>query len=127
MISITISLQFQASRQYNVHLILDSRVPQWSGDQEEEQSSKMSSKENFRVDKRCSYEPLAGAGRPVREVVPLLSEHQQDLAMKKSCSCEPGGVLCLLDPMTDYDWTSRPQGVQSDLTVSRDGLEWKVY
>ena len=58
---------------------------------------------------------------------PLISQSvkPRERILKRSCSCEPEGVLCLLDPMTDYDWDNRPQPPPDDLTVTEARLDWK--
>ena len=96
--------------------------------------------------KRCSCQPLGvvvtcdpgdtdqgGSGpAPVSGVTvtttlltpPPLQNQQQ--SMKKCCSCEPGGPLCYLDPMTSYDWSSRPRRDNCDLSIRERWLQWKV-
>ena len=73
------------------------------------------------MQQKCSYEPLSDISE-----VRLLQE-TAGLKMKKSCSCEPVGVLCLLDPMTDYDWGNRAEGSKCSLSDSQQAwIQWKV-
>ena len=69
--------------------------------------------------------PMSGVTVTTTLLTPPQNQTQQQ-SMKKCCSCEPGGPLCYLDPMTSYDWSSRPRRDNCDLSIRERWLQWKV-